>query len=79
MTPGHEVRVVIPWMESQETTAKINHVGSVVEEESRSVPLVAVLPNDDDHFKPGMFVWVELPQGEIRERLVVPAKAVMRH
>ena len=79
VTPGHEVRVVIPGMESQETTAKINHVGSVVEEESRSVPLVAVLPNDDDHFKPGMFVWVELPQGEIRERLVVPAKAVMRH
>jgi len=66
-------------MESQETIAQINHVGSVVEEESRSVPLVAVLDNNDAHYKPGMFVWVELPQGEIRERLVVPTEAVMRH
>lgn len=79
VTPGHELRVVIPGMETRETTARINHVGSVVEEESRSVPLVAELANDDAHYKPGMFVWVELPQGEIRERLVVPAAAVMRH
>lgn len=79
VTPGHEVRVVIPGMETRETVARINHVGSVVEEESRSVPLVAELANDDAHYKPGMFVWVELPQGDMKERLVVPAEAVMRH
>ena len=79
VTPGHEVRVLIPGMETREATARINHVGSVVEEESRSVPLVAELSNDDGRYKPGMFVWVELPQGEVRERLVVPPAAVMRH
>ena len=79
VTPGEPVRVLMPGMESQETIAQVNHVGSVVEEESRSVPLVAVLDNNDAHYKPGMFVWVELPQGEIRDRLAVPTEAVMRH
>ncbi|MFM1903852.1 MAG: Cobalt-zinc-cadmium resistance protein CzcB, partial [Planctomycetota bacterium] len=79
VTPGQELRVVMPGMEMRETTARVSHVGSVVDEESRSVPLVAVIANDDAHFKPGMFVWVDLPEGEIGERLVVPAPAVMRH
>jgi cobalt-zinc-cadmium efflux system membrane fusion protein len=26
-----------------------------------------------------MFVWVDLPQGELRETLAVPASAVMQH
>ncbi len=77
--PDEHVRVIMPGMEMRETVARVNHVGSVVDEESRSVPLVAVLDNDDAHYKPGMFVWVELPQGEIRDRLVVPSEAVMRH
>jgi cobalt-zinc-cadmium efflux system membrane fusion protein len=79
VTPGQELRVTMPGHELREAVARVNHVGSVVDEESRSVPLVAELANDDAHYKPGMFVWVELPQGEIRERLVVPTPAVMRH
>ena len=35
--------------------------------------------NDDAHYKPGMFVWVDLPQGQLRDVLAVPAAAVMRH
>jgi len=79
VAPGQEVRVVVPGAGEHETRARISHVGSVVEEESRSVPLVAVLEGNDIHYKPGMFVWVDLPQGPPRERIVVPAGAVMRH
>jgi cobalt-zinc-cadmium efflux system membrane fusion protein len=79
VAPGEEVRVVVPGAGEHETKARISHVGSVVDEESRSVPLVAVLEGDDAHFKPGMFVWVDLPQGPPRERLVVPSESVMRH
>ena len=43
------------------------------------MPLVAELKNDDAHYKPGMFVWVDLPQGELREALAVPAAAIVRH
>jgi cobalt-zinc-cadmium efflux system membrane fusion protein len=76
---GQEVKVVVPGSVEHRTTARINHVGSTVEEDSRSVPLVGELKNDDAHYKPGMFVWVDLPQGQLRETLAVPAAAVMRH
>jgi cobalt-zinc-cadmium efflux system membrane fusion protein len=76
---GQEVRVNVPGAADHDTTARINHVGATVEAESRSVPLVAELENDDAHYKPGMFVWVDLPQGQSRDALAVPAEAVMRH
>jgi cobalt-zinc-cadmium efflux system membrane fusion protein len=76
---GQEVRVNVPGAADHDTTARINHVGATVEADSRSVPLVAELENDDAHYKPGMFVWVDLPQGQRRDVLAVPAEAVMRH
>lgn len=76
---GQEVKVNVPGSAEHNTTARINHVGATVEAESRSVPLVAELKNDDAHYKPGMFVWVDLPQGQSREVPTVPAAAVMRH
>jgi len=76
---GQEVKVNVPGSAEHNTTARINHVGATVEAESRSVPLVAELKNDDAHYKPGMFVWVDLPQGQSRDVLAVPAAAVMRH
>ena len=76
---GQAVRVVVPGADVHETNAVVNHVGATVEAESRSVPLVAELKNTDAHYKPGMFVWVDLPQGESREVLAVPVSAVMKH
>lgn len=76
---GQEVRVVVPGATEHRATARINHVAATVDAESRSVSLVAELTNDDAHYKPGMFVWVELPQGELRDALAVPVESVMRH
>lgn len=76
---GQQVTVNVPGSTEHNTTARINHVGATVEAESRSVPLVAELKNDDAHYKPGMFVWVDLPQGQLRDALTVPGAAVMRH
>jgi cobalt-zinc-cadmium efflux system membrane fusion protein len=76
---GQQVRVNVPGSTGHDTTARIKHVGATVEAESRSVPLVAELKNDDAHYKPGMFVWVDLPQGQLRDVPAVPAAAVMRH
>lgn len=76
---GQTVRVTVPGADAHETSAVVNHVGATVEAESRSVPLVAELTNNDSHYKPGMFVWVDLPQGDLRKALAVPASAVMRH
>jgi len=79
VSDGQPVRVVVPGADVHETTAVVNHVGATVESESRSVPLVAELKNTDAHFKPGMFVWVDLPQGDSRDALAVPVSAVMQH
>jgi len=79
LADGQEVRVSVPGTVEHHTTARINHVGATVEEESRSVPLVAELKNDDAHYKPGMFVWVELPEGASRDVVAVPSAAVLRH
>ena len=76
---GQEVKVNVPGSAEHNTSARIHHVGATVEAESRSVPLVAELKNDDAHYKPGMFVWVDLPQGQSRDVPTVPAAAVMRH
>jgi len=76
---GQEVKVSVPGAERHELLARVHHVGAIVEADSRSVPLVAELDNDDAHLKPGMFVWVDLPQGSVRQALAVPAAAVMRH
>ena len=79
VSAGQSLRVVVPGADVHETTAVVNHVGATVEADSRSVALVAELTNNDAHYKPGMFVWVDLPQGELREVLAVPTSAVMRH
>lgn len=76
---GQEVRVIAPGAEEHRTKARINHIGATVDATSRSVPIVADLENDDAHYKPGMFVWVELPQGETHDAATVPVAAVMRH
>ena len=76
---GQVVGVSVPGAEEHRTTATVNHIGATVDASSRSVPIVADLKNDDAHYKPGMFVWVELPQGEVRNVAAVPATAVMRH
>jgi len=76
---GQQVQVTVPGAEAHEAQAVVSHVAATVDPKSRSVPIVADLNNDDAHFKPGMFVWVELPQGEARDALAVPAAAIMRH
>jgi RND family efflux transporter MFP subunit len=76
---GQEVQVSVPGAERHQLVARVHHVGATVEADSRSVPLVAELQNDDAHLKPGMFVWVDLPQGNVRDVLSVPVAAVMRH
>jgi len=76
---GQIIGVVVPGSEEHRTSATINHIGATVDATSRSVPIVADLENDDAHYKPGMFVWVELPQGVVRDVAAVPAAAVMRH
>jgi cobalt-zinc-cadmium efflux system membrane fusion protein len=57
----------------------VQYVGAKVSEDTRSVPLVAQLDNDEHLFKPGMFVWVSVPVEKPRETLAVRPAAVVHH
>lgn len=76
---GGQIRLRIPALQEAEFSAKVLFVGSQVAADTRSVPLVAELPNAAGGLKPGMFAWALAPLEKPREALVVPAGAVMRH
>ena len=79
LTPGEELTIRVPALAEASFKAKVRYVGSQVSTESRSVPLVADIVNDQGKFKPGMFVWVDVPLAVGKQALVVPAGAIMRH
>lgn len=56
--------------------ARIFYKGDVLDEQTRTMRLRAVLDNPDRHLKPGMFVEVQLPGETIDDVLAVPASAV---
>jgi RND family efflux transporter MFP subunit len=73
------LRLTVPAMPDAEFTAKVRFVGATVSPATLSVPLVAELNNDDKLFRPGMFVWVDVPVAKPRDALAVPVAAVQRH
>ncbi len=77
--PGEQLTIRAPALEETVFSAKVRYVGSQVSPETHSVPLVADIDNSAGRFKPGMFVWVEVPISSGRQALVVPASAIVRH
>ncbi len=77
--PQQEVLVRPTALDGAEFKLKVQFVGLSVSSESRTVPIVAELPNTQHQFKPGMFVRVSIPVGQAREALAVPSGAVMHH
>lgn len=79
LTPGEQLTIRVPALAEAAFTAKVRYIGSQVSPDSRSVPLVADIVNDTGKFKPGMFVWVEVPLTAGKQALIVPPGAIMRH
>jgi RND family efflux transporter MFP subunit len=79
VAPGGDIRVRIPALDNAEFNASVRFVGSRVAEDTRSVPLVAELPNPDGRLKPGLFAWALAPLESPRQAVVVPQSAIMRH
>lgn len=57
--------------------AKIFYQGDVLDEQTRTMRLRAVLENTDRHLKPGMFAEVQLPGDAISDVVTVPASALL--
>jgi cobalt-zinc-cadmium efflux system membrane fusion protein len=79
LKPGEKIKVRFPALGDQEFTAQVRFLGAEVSAETRSLPLVAEISNEEGRLKPGMFAWIDLPVAAPHEAVAVSPGAVMRH
>jgi membrane fusion protein (multidrug efflux system) len=76
MTPGHVVRVTNSDLPGIALTGRITALDSVINEQTRNIQVQATLANKGNKLRPGMFVQVELPLGQPRQVVPLPASAI---
>lgn len=75
---GTQLRVHLTGFEDLDICASFKHMGSAVNLDTRSVPVVAQLDNADRRFRPGMSGWIDVPTEKARKVIVVPEAAIQR-
>ena len=73
---GHVVRVTNSDLPGMAFTGRITALDSVINEQTRNIQVQAIVTNRDNKLRPGMFVQVELPLGQPREVIPLPASAI---
>lgn len=76
VVPGHVLRVTNNELPGVGFTGRITALDSVISEQTRNIQVQAILTNKGNLLRPGMFVQVELPLGEAREVVPLPASAI---
>jgi membrane fusion protein (multidrug efflux system) len=76
MTLGHNVRVTHSELPGVGFNGKITALDSVINEQTRNIQVQATLANPGGKLRPGMFVQVELPLGQPRDVIPLPASAI---
>jgi membrane fusion protein (multidrug efflux system) len=76
MTPGHVVRVTNGELPGMGFSGRITALDSVVNEQTRNIQVQVTLANKENKLRPGMFVQVELPLGQPRQVVPLPASAI---
>ena len=76
VAPGRVLRVSSDELPGVEFSAKIIALDSVINEQTRNIQVQAVLVNKGNRLRPGMFVQVDLPLGQPREVVPLPASAI---
>jgi membrane fusion protein (multidrug efflux system) len=74
--PGHVLRVTNNDLPGMAFTGRIIALDSVVNEQTRNIQVQAIVTNKDNKLRPGMFLQVELPLGQPREVVPLPASAI---
>ncbi len=73
---GHSVRVTHSDLPGIGFNGKITALDSVINEQTRNIQIQATLANPGGKLRPGMFVQVELPLGQPRSVIPLPASAI---
>jgi membrane fusion protein, multidrug efflux system len=76
VTAGHIVRVTNTDLPGMAFTGRITALDSVVNEQTRNIQVQSIVSNKDNKLRPGMFVQVELPLGQPRQVIPLPASAI---
>jgi membrane fusion protein (multidrug efflux system) len=76
MNLGHSVRVTQTELPGVGFNGKITALDSVINEQTRNIQVQATLANPGGKLRPGMFVQVELPLGQPRDIIPLPASAI---
>jgi membrane fusion protein, multidrug efflux system len=76
MTAGRSVRVTNGDLPGMAFNGKITALDSIVNEQTRNIQVQATLANKGNKLRPGMFVQVEMPIGQARQVVPLPASAI---
>jgi membrane fusion protein, multidrug efflux system len=76
MTVGHGLHITSDDLHGAAFAGRITAVDSVINEQTRNIQVQATLENPGSKLRPGMFVQVDLPLGNPREVLPLPASAI---
>ncbi len=74
--PGHVLRVTNSDLPGMGFTGRITALDSVISEQTRNIQVQATVTNQENKLRPGMFVQVELPMGQPRLVVPLPASAI---
>jgi membrane fusion protein (multidrug efflux system) len=76
MKIGHNVHVTDQDLPGMGFNGKISALDSIINEQTRNIQIQATLANPGGKLRPGMFVQVELPVGQPRDVIPLPASAI---
>ncbi len=76
MKLGHSVHVTDQDLPGLGFNGKITALDSLINEQTRNIQIQATLANPGGRLRPGMFVQVELPLGQPRDVIPLPASAI---
>jgi membrane fusion protein (multidrug efflux system) len=74
--PGHVLRVTNGGLPGMAFSGRITALDSVISEQTRNIQVQATITNKENKLRPGMFVQVELPLGQARQVVPLPASAI---
>jgi membrane fusion protein (multidrug efflux system) len=76
MMIGHSVHITDQDLPGIAFNGKITALDSIINEQTRNIQIQATLANPGGKLRPGMFVQVELPLGQPRDVIPLPASAI---
>jgi membrane fusion protein (multidrug efflux system) len=76
VSAGRAVRVTNNDLPGLAFAGKITALDSVINEQTRNIQVQATLANKGTHLRPGMFLQVEMPLGQPRQVVPLPASAI---